>query len=234
MKSKVTTYQIGDLEIVALQATDPHGPHIIALHGYGSSAYELIQATDFVNVPPNTTWLFPNAPHVVKLPSGTAGRSWFSFDRQKVGDDMRFERYDEVAKGISNDISYSTDMIQDLLKRIPTPLDKVVIGGFSQGAILATHVALRTEEKLGGLAVFSGSVIHEDTWIDNAKSKAGLSFFQSHGEYDNVLSVNLAYRLEKLFKDAGMLGDLHVFQDGHTIPRKIFHSFSQFLAKQLG
>jgi len=232
-KPEFTTYHAGDLEVLALQAHDPHGPHIIMLHGYGATAEDLLSLAEYVNAPANTTWIFPNAPHLVTFDQSYTGRSWFSFDMEKLNNVMRLSLYDEFAKAEAENISYAAELIQDLLKRIPCPLDKVVIGGFSQGAMLATHVALKTEENLAGLAVFSGSVINEDMWLTYAKKKEGLSFFQSHGEFDNVINVNLAYRLEKLFKDAGMLGKLHLFQDGHTIPEEVLSSFGEFLIKQL-
>ncbi|MDR3625174.1 MAG: dienelactone hydrolase family protein [Chlamydiales bacterium] len=233
MNREIKTYYTGDLEVFAVQGHDPYGPHVVLLHGFGANAHDLLSLSEMVNAPSNTTWLFPNAPHLVPFSESYIGRSWFSFDMAKLENAMRASRYDELAVGVPPDLSYASDLIIKLLKKIPVSPGNIVIGGFSQGAMLATDVALKMQENLAGLAILSGSVINEAEWKSHALRHKGLHFFQSHGDEDTILSIDLAKRLESLFKDSGLLGALQVFQDGHTIPEEVLTSFGEFLSKQL-
>ncbi len=72
---------------------------------------------------------------------------------------------------------------------------KLVIGGFSQGAMLATDVALRSDIPLAGLCLFSGTLIAEQEWVVSAPNRRGLRVSLSHGQSDAILPFTAAERL---------------------------------------
>ena len=89
---------------------------------------------------------------------------------------------------------------------------------FSQGAMLSTDLALRTDRPLAGLLLLSGTLLAASTWRDLAPRRAGLPVFQSHGSMDNLLPFAAAERLRALLTDSGLEVDWVQFRGGHEIP----------------
>ena len=88
------------------------------------------------------------------------------------------------------------------------PGAKVVLGGFSQGAMLACDTALREGPKLAGLVVLSGTLVAEAEWAALFPTLRGTPVFQSHGTFDPLLP----------FQAAAMLRDLISFGDSERAP----------------
>src|SRR5436309_2302056 len=55
-------------------------------------------------------------------------------------------------------------LVDELVAQTGLPLGKIVLGGFSQGAMISTDVALRLEEAPRALAILSGTLLIEDAW----------------------------------------------------------------------
>ena len=113
------------------------------------------------------------------------------------------------------------------------PLSRVLLGGFSQGAMLATDVALRLEEAPLGLVALSGTLLVEDVWAPKAKARAGLHVFQTHGRNDPILSFLAATWLHELFVSSGMQVELHPFDGGHTIHPDAMVKLGEFIARRV-
>jgi phospholipase/carboxylesterase len=113
------------------------------------------------------------------------------------------------------------------------PLSRAVLGGFSQGSMVSTDVALRLEEAPAGLCILSGTLIGEPEWRRLAPSRAGLPVFQSHGTVDPLLPFASAEALRDLLAGAGLGVEFHAFDDGHTIPPEVLGALAEFLVKKL-
>jgi len=109
------------------------------------------------------------------------------------------------------------------------PYSHLTLGGFSQGAMIATDVALRLEEPPQGLAILSGTLLLEDTWRAKAKARAGLRVFQAHGRGDPVLSFQAAEALRDLWLDAQAAHEFLPFDGGHTITGEALTRLARFL-----
>jgi len=105
----------------------------------------------------------------------------------------------------------------------------VVYAGFSQGAILATHLTLRLEESPAALCIFSGAIIAQDLWQREAPKRKGLKVLQSHGLSDPILPFLLGQWVNSLLSQAGLQVDFCSFQGGHTIPETTITKFLSLL-----
>ena len=108
---------------------------------------------------------------------------------------------------------------------------KLVLGGFSQGAMLATDVALHAERPPAALAVLSGSLITKDAWLPLMKARKGLPVLQSHGRNDPVLSFEIAEMLRREMTEAGMAVEFVAFNGGHGIPNGAVESLGKLVAR---
>ena len=111
--------------------------------------------------------------------------------------------------------------------------ERVILGGFSQGAMLACDLMLHTERPFAGLALLSGSLLAKDWWLPKMSSLAGKRVFQSHGRQDSVLSFSGGEALRDALLSAGAQVAFHPFQGGHEIPMPVLDALSHFIGEVL-
>ncbi len=227
--------------VSCLEKVDHHLPGnglLILFHGYGADAHDLQSLAEVLRPPESIDFLFPQGPLSVPIGPGWMGRAWWkinvdalvqmakttSQDNGYKGDE-KSEFSSEVSKGLREVRPHLQKMIQET----KIPWHKIILGGFSQGAMLATDLFLQAPESPRGLLIFSGMPICQDEWRNLLVKRQGKLFFQSHGRQDEVLSFKDAQRLETLLTQGGMKGTLQSFVGGHEIPLPILEKANQYL-----
>ena len=114
-------------------------------------------------------------------------------------------------------------MIDHLSEKFSVPKSQMILGGFSQGAMLATEVALRLKGTLGGLLIWSGTFMAETRWTEYCESSEPISIVQSHGKLDNVLPFFAAENLHEFLSKQG--------HDIQFLPFDGFHQTDQAALK---
>jgi phospholipase/carboxylesterase len=122
-------------------------------------------------------------------------------------------------------------MALEMIDKLNVPPERLVLGGFSQGAMLATELVLRMPTPPAGLAILSGTLVNEVDWKERATKLKGFQFFQAHGQRDTVLGFKQAKRLETLLREAGWVGQLQEFAGGHEIPSEVIIRLGAYLRK---
>jgi phospholipase/carboxylesterase len=120
----------------------------------------------------------------------------------------------------------------DELEALTRP-SKVVLGGFSQGSMLACDVALRTERPLGGVVVLSGTLVAAEEWGPLAAHRRALPVFQSHGTADPLLSFAQAEALRDLLRKGGADVTWVPFRGGHEIPGPVVDALGRWMRSTL-
>lgn len=212
---------------------DPDGPVVILFHGFGADAYDLLPLSQVYKERPKATWLFPHGPLEIEIAPGYTGRAWFEIDLERIKRAIQMGQKNEVNLAFPPDLQEARRIGTQLIAELNIPLSKLFLGGFSQGAVLAADIGLNAFEKVGGLILLSGTLIHEPQWERLAHQHAGMPFFQSHGQNDPILPYERAQALEKILKGGGLKGKLHTFAGGHEIPPPILTELRNFLTKQL-
>ncbi|HET9931071.1 MAG TPA: hypothetical protein VFQ35_10305, partial [Polyangiaceae bacterium] len=132
-------------------------------------------------------------------------------------------------------IDEARTLLEGFLAAMQTELgvesERCVLGGFSQGAMLATDTVLRSERRYGGLLILSGTLLTSTEWQALLPARRGLPVFQSHGREDPILPFELAERLQKLMTDAGLDVTWSPFSGGHGIPRPVLDRAGTVLSK---
>jgi phospholipase/carboxylesterase len=224
--------QILGLEVLEIPG-DPGGASIILFHGFGADAYDLVALSQVYKGSPKPTWYFPNAPMEIQIAPGHTGRAWFEIDIERLKNLLHEGEKSQTHTAFPSDFSQIRRMGEQLIAELNIPLSKLFLGGFSQGAILAVDLGLNLFDKVAGLLLFSGTLVHAESTGKLAHQHAGLSFFQSHGINDPILPIEGARALEKVLLEGGMKGKLHTFQGGHEIPHKIIVEFHRYLTDKL-
>jgi phospholipase/carboxylesterase len=137
----------------------------------------------------------------------------------------------ETPPGLAAARTAINDMLAALERDHAAPPERVVLGGFSQGAMLATDVALRAERPPAGLVVLSGAPMCIDDWKARAPGRAGLPVLQSHGRSDPVLPYLGAEWLRNMFQSSGVSVEFIAFNGGHGIPSAVLERLGPFVVQ---
>jgi phospholipase/carboxylesterase len=109
---------------------------------------------------------------------------------------------------------------------------QLVLGGFSQGAMLALDAALHLAEPVGGVGLLSAGLINERQWRPLAQERGPqLRVFQSHGRYDSILPFALGAALRDLLREAGAELDFLEFPGDHEIPPQAVERLAALLER---
>jgi phospholipase/carboxylesterase len=234
---KASRFEAAGLKCIEVAPDNTAGrdlPLFICMHGRGD------RAESYVNLAPvisetEIRFVLPNAP----LPVPGAYYEWFRIDNPN-----RVQAAQEARAMV-------TKLITELREKYQTPANRVILGGFSQGGMLAFEVGLRYPEPLAGLTVMSGMLLADVPLStqplrfthyyeqDQGDLKAALAetarrqtpIFIAHGTYDAVLPVAGGRAAHKLLKEAGANVEYHEFSGQHEISLEELEEVKQFLGK---
>ena len=183
----------------------------VLLHGFGAPGDDLV---DLAYAMPDARCVFPEAPlalaGIYGVSAGSAPRAWWMLDLASL--DRPRDRRGELPEGLPA----ARAKLSALLDALAAP--RLVLGGFSQGAMLALDVALHREQPPAALALMSGTLIAEAEWQPRLARLAGVPVLQSHGEHDPLLPFAVAEELRDRLRAAGARVTWHAFAGGHEIP----------------
>jgi len=109
----------------------------------------------------------------------------------------------------------------------------LIIGGFSQGAMLATEVFLKAPETPAGLICLSGTLLSQPYWQELAQNRKGSTVFMSHGEMDQVLPHKGSVALQKFFESNGIKTQFASFRGAHEIPVPVLNKLASYIKERL-
>ncbi|TGL88185.1 esterase [Leptospira congkakensis] len=219
---------LGPLQVLRVKG-DPDAPTVVMFHGYGASAFDLYPIHEVLVTDQKFNWVFPHGHLSVPLMPGYSGRAWFPIDMAALEEAIRKNDFRNFADKDPEGMDIARGAAYLMLDALGVPWDQLILGGFSQGAMLATDLTLRKEKISKGLMILSGALVNESLWKDLAPQKSALRFFQSHGEFDPILGYANAKKLEKLLRNSGLLGEFIAFNGGHEIPAPVIQGISRYL-----
>ena len=204
------------------------GPLVVVLmHGYGAPGDDLVSLAGAIDAPAGTTFLFPEAPSLLF----DDARAWWPIDVGRFQRAMMRGTLDEVMRDVPDGLQGVRDDVVGMLDALEqqTKGARVVLGGFSQGSMLALDVTLRTKRPLAGVVVMSGTLIAAAEWLPLMTARKDLPVFQSHGKDDPILPYVIAERLRSAMDDAGMRVSFRSFEGGHGIPPTVMRDLGEWL-----
>lgn len=209
-----------------------NGPCVVLLHGFGAPGDDLVGLWRELDVPRATRFAFPAAPIEFSMGWGES-RAWWMIDMERVQRALLTGRLHDlradVPEGLDEARAALVAALDALEARLSVRPGQLVLGGFSQGAMLSLDVALRTERPLAGLLLLSGTIIAEGEWAPRMASRAGLRVFQSHGREDEILPFAIAEHLRDMLSEAGLAVDWVPFRGGHGITPVVLDRLGAFL-----
>jgi len=210
------------LDIVTISAnTDPPQGVVVLLHGWGGNVQDLADIAHYLRLP-HLQFYLPSAPF--PHPYNPDGSMWYGFpynysfdqnDPFRPGDDLTTSRY------------LLTEWLQNLPEKTGIPLNRTLLGGFSQGGAMTLDVGLSLP--LAGLMVMSG-FLHTPPTIDHAPATP---IFMVHGRQDAVVPLATAQRARATLQHLNANLDYQELDMGHEIDLDALQFMRQFIQSRL-
>ena len=214
MENKPALVRLGELDAIEFPCKDPQALTVVCMHGYGADMRDLAPLAPEIPVTRPVRWIFPEGPEVLDW----GGRAWFPIDVAAFEEAQRTGKARDLSDREPEGMKESRLAVQGLLKELDAPPERLVLMGFSQGAMMAVDLALHLGHPPAGVGILSGTLVNLKLLGALAPKLKGVPFFQSHGSVDPILGFTQALALEKELKAAGWKGALSRFEGGHAIP----------------
>jgi phospholipase/carboxylesterase len=231
--------KLGELNCHVVDAL-PEGakPELVVVlsHGFGAPGTDLVPlAPELMTAAPRLAqavrFVFPEALLSLDTLGMPGGRAWFEIPMAVLmGQGRDWAQYSQT---VPAGMPAARRALMSTLAALQQPYGRIVLGGFSQGAMVSTDVALRLEESPAGLFLLSGAMVAGQEWAPKARARSALPVFQGHGRQDQVLPFQEGERLRDLLMGAGMPVEFLPFDGGHTLITEELEQLAAFLVKRL-
>ena len=171
------------LDFVEYPAQSSHKASIIWLHGLGDSGNGFLPIAPELHLPEalGVRFIFPHAPEQpVTINGGMVMRAWYDIKSLELD-----KRADE--DGVRDSAKLVESFIEGELNK-GIPADKIILAGFSQGGVIALHLAPRFQKKLAGVMALSTYMCVPQKLHDEAQ-QTDLDIFMAHGSQDPVVPM---------------------------------------------
>ncbi len=214
------------LETLAYGGTGP--PTLVLLHGYGATAEQWVPFTRTILLPPGGRFVFPQAPDAMYPMAGVAfGRGWWPLDL--ASHIPPGKSVPDISATRPEGIKRASSLVRDLLRDLSSaPGGPILLGGFSQGAMVSAEVAFLSDQPMRGLILLSGTIVDEENWERHFSRRRGLPVFIAHGRHDRVLPFEVADRMRTKLAAAGLDVTWVPFDGGHEMPAEVVVRLNKF------
>jgi phospholipase/carboxylesterase len=193
---------------------------LVLMHGRGADEHDLAPLLQALDPDRNLLGLLPRG--LLTLPPG--GRHWYVL--REVGSPDR-DTFLETFAVLS-------DWVDGVLAENEITPERLVLGGFSQGAVMAYSLGLAAgRERPAAILAFSGFIPRVDSFAFNLDGRAGLPVSISHGSLDPIISVEFAREARGRLEDAGLAVSYREDPVPHTISPAALTQAKQVLADTL-
>lgn len=190
-------------------------------HGWGADGQNLLDIAEALSHDfPLAEFYLPNAPFLCE--SNTSGYQWFSLSDQSSK--ALLDKAENIAPSVEHYIREKTQSTNVDYKN-------VVLLGFSQGAMLAKHLALTRPNLCGAVVAFSGKLIDVPENIIQEVPPIILV----HGDEDLVIPVEAMVESFHTLRDLGVTADAYRMAElGHGINQAGLELAHAFVKEHLG
>lgn len=197
-------------------------PTMIALHGWGASAHDLLGLAPLFSA---QNWLFlcPQGTTTLQVGPGMEGYGWFPLERGRPPEPRAFLAASRQLR----------DFVDRACERYPVDPGRLVVLGFSQGGLMAFDLVLRQPQRFAGLIGLS-------TWLpellaanlprDEAQKR--LPVLQVHGTEDQQIEIARARETRDVLEGFGVDLTYREFPMGHEVRPEVLREMARWLSEK--
>ncbi len=202
---------------------------VILLHGLGANGH------DFAGLVPELDlkgcrairFVFPHAPSIpVTVNGGYSMPAWYDI----AGTDLIS---DQDADGIQrSELAVLALIAHEMQRGIAS--ENIVLAGFSQGAAMALHTALRLPFALAGIMALSGYLpLADRLHIERSHANTVTPIFMAHGKHDTVVIPKRGEDTRDALLALGHQVQWHSYETEHNVTSEEVEDMAAFLRQVL-
>ncbi|ANB25644.1 carboxylesterase [Alteromonas stellipolaris] len=202
---------------------------VIWLHGLGDSGHGFAPIVPELKLPDSMSvkFIFPHAPErPVTINGGMRMRAWY--DIKSLDFNSRAD-----LTGVLESASQVEALIQEQVdKGIPT--NRIVLAGFSQGGVIALHLAPRFTHKLAGVLALSTYMCEPNLLANEATDiNRDIPIMMAHGDQDEVVPIFMGNAAYKTLTENGFNATWQTYTMQHNVCMQELNDISAWLQKVL-
>ncbi len=199
---------------------EPEGA-LVLLHGRGTSEDDLFPLLDELDPDRRLVGITPRGP--LSLPPG--GAHWYIVRRVGFPDPSTFEPTLEKLTG----------WFDSLPDALGVPVEKTVLGGFSQGAVMTYAVGLgQGRPKPAAIVALSGFIPTVEGYWALDEELDGYPAALGHGRFDPIIEIGFAREAKERLEKAGADVTWRESPMQHTIDPEYIPELREFVARHTG
>jgi phospholipase/carboxylesterase len=220
---------MSQLQYVDIPSKQKHTATVIWLHGLGDSGHGFAPIVPELKLPEdsNVRFIFPHAPErPVTINGGMRMRAWY--DIVSMDFNHRADR-----QGVEESAAQVSELLEAEIAAGIAP-ENIVLAGFSQGGVIALHMATRMQHKLAGVMALSTYMCEPETLTDQGSdANKQTPIFMAHGQFDDVVPPFLGNAAFKTLEENGYDASMQMYPMQHNVCMEELADIKAFLIKTL-
>ena len=202
---------------------------VIWLHGLGDSGHGFAPIVPELKLPDSMAvkFLFPHASErPITINGGMRMRAWYDI-----------KSLDFESRADLEGVKESAEQVEQLIKaQIESGIkaERIVLAGFSQGGVIALHLAPRFSQKLAGVMALS-TYMCEPALLSSEELDVNREtpIMMAHGEQDEVVPVFMGNAAFKTLNECGFKATWQTYTMQHNVCMQELNDISAWLQKLL-
>ena len=213
------------LETVEIDAPGALGA-VVWLHGLGADGHDFEPIVPMLEGAEKMRFVFPHAPmRKVTINAGAEMRAWYDIDPR-------------APLAGTEDIRRSAEQIEELVQAEEergSARSRIVLAGFSQGGVIALHLALRSQARFAGVMALS-TYLHDHEHIGEEVSFASIDtpIFMAHGQMDPMIPMARAITSRDALTALGYQVEWREYGMGHQVSPQEIADIGEWLKGRFG
>ena len=202
---------------------------VIWLHGLGDSGHGFAPIVPELKLPSSMAvkFLFPHAPErPVTINGGMRMRAWYDIKSLDFESRADLDGVEESAAQVEQLINAQIDS--------GIPANRIVLAGFSQGGVIALHLAPRFNAKLAGVLALSTYLCEPSLLANQANDiNKETPVMMAHGDQDEVVPVFMGSAAFKTMTENGFNATWQTYTMQHNVCMQELNDISAWLQSVL-
>jgi len=187
---------------------------IIALHGYGSNPFNMIELLKVLNIDKADCFFPPG--NISPFPNDDLSKAWFSIP---------------FISNLNKEIMTSREIILSELKFILNSYNKIVLLGFSQGAMMCLDIMINISSPVSGVICLSGLNINIDYNIKIDEQYKQIPIYVAHGINDEIIDLKSAKTSFEIISKRGFTVEWNEYNMHHEVIDKELEDIRNFIER---
>lgn len=217
------------LPYVEINPTAAPDACVIWLHGLGDSGHGFAPIVPELKLPESLSvkFLFPHAPErPITINNGMRMRAWYDI-----------KSLDFESRADLEGVKASAEQVEQLIEaqiESGIPSERIILAGFSQGGVIALHLAPRFAHKLAGVLALSTYMCEPSLLSNEAKDiNRDTPIMMAHGEQDEVVPVFMGNAAFKTLSECGFNATWQTYTMQHNVCMQELNDISAWLQTRM-